>query len=472
MNYTQSNGEKSTVNVTVTFTENEWQDALSRAYLRVRRNYSAPGFRKGKVPRPVLENYYGKSVLFEDALNLLCSDCYPEIIEKEKEHFTAVGDPSFDVKEFPQGNGVVLSCIIPVKPDVTIEQYKGLKIKKYEYNVTEADVEREVKRLLERNATDVEVTGRPCEMGDTVNIDFSGSVAGEFFPGGTAEDYNLVLGSGSFIPGFEEGVAGMSLNEEKTIQVKFPEDYQADNLKGKDADFKIKLNKITAKQLPELTDEYVKKNAGADSVEAYKSRLKENLENSAKNRSRDETETSIIKEICNHATCELPDAMIESEIDGMVNNFANRLKQQGLSLEDYVKYMQLTMADFRAQFKEQATERALSQLVIDKIIKLENIKLEDGELDAKIEEYAKAIDKTADEYKKMINEQQKNYIASDIVITKLFDFLTANNELYTEGGEEKPAPKKTTAKKTESTEEKPAAKKTTAKKTAAKKTEE
>lgn len=447
MNYTQAVGEKSTVKLTITFTEEEWQNAIMQAYTKTRGKYSVPGFRKGKAPKPVIENYYGKSAFYDEAFNVLYREHYFAILEKEKDNFTAVGEPELSVESLEEGKGLVLGASVPVKPDVEIEAYTGLKIKKYDYNVTDADVDAEVKKLSERNATDVEVTGRPCKNGDKVNIDFSGSVDGEKFAGGTAEEYDLVLGSGSFIPGFEEQVVGMEIGGERDITVKFPENYQADNLRGKEAVFAIKLHKITEKQLPELTDEYVKKHAGAESVEAYKNTVRERLLKSAENRSRDETENSIVEEICKHAKAEIPDAMIESEIDRMVQDFSYRLMYQGLKLEDYVKYMGQTMEEFRAQYKPQAQPRVLSQLVIDKIVRTEGFTAEEAEVEAKIAEQAKSVEKTAEEYKKSMDPRQYDYIRNDIIITKLFDFLAANNELYVEGGEEaQPAAK--TAKKT------------------------
>lgn len=466
MKYTQSVGEKSTVKLTISFTEEEWQDAISKAYLKTRGKYTVPGFRKGKAPKPVLENYYGKGLFFEEAFNLLYSRHYFAILEKEKANFTAVGEPDLSVEEMTDGKGVTLAAIVPVKPDVTIEAYTGLKIKKYEYNVTDADVDAEVKKLLERNATEVEVKDRASQNGDTVNIDFSGSVDGEKFAGGTAEDYDLVLGSGSFIPGFEEQVVGMKVGDNKEIKVTFPENYQADNLKGKEAVFAIKLNKITGKQLPELTDEYVKAHAGAESVEDYKNKTREKLIKQAENRSRDETENSIVDEISKGAKAEIPQAMIESEIDRMVQDFSYRLMYQGIKLEDYLKYLGQSMQEFRSQFTSQAQPRVLQQLVIEKIIKSENITASDEEVDAKIAEQAKSVEKTAEEYKKTIDPRQLDYIRNDLVITKMFDFLSANNELYTD--EKKPAAKKPAAKPAaKSADEKPAAK-TTAKSTSTK----
>lgn len=475
MKYTQSAGEKSTVKLTISFTEEEWQNAIAKAYVKTRGKYAVPGFRKGKAPKPVLENYYGKGLFYDEAFNLLYSEHYFSILDKEKENFTAVGEPELSVDDMTEGKGVTLSAVVPVKPDVKIDAYTGLKIKKYEYNVTDKDVDDEVKKLLERTATDVEVKNRACKNGDTVNIDFSGSVDGEKFAGGTAEGYDLTLGSGSFIPGFEEQVEGMKIGDKRDIKVKFPDDYQADNLRGKEAVFEIKLHKITEKQLPELTDEFVKTHAGAESVEAYKKSTREKLEKQAEGRSRDETENSIVSEICKHASAEIPNAMVESEIDRMVQDFSYRLMYQGIKMEEYLKYLGQTMEDFRGQFRSQAEDRVLQQLVIEKIIKTEKIAATDKEVDDKIAEQAKSVDKTPDAYRKDMDARQFDYIRNDIVITKLFDFLKANNDMQIEG---KGAAKKSAAKAGAKADGKPAAKsaataktgvKTAAKKPSAKK---
>ncbi|MBD5583741.1 MAG: trigger factor [Clostridia bacterium] len=462
MKYTQSVAEKSAVKLTISFTEEEWKDAISKAYVKTRGKYSVPGFRKGKAPQPVLENYYGKGLFYEEAFNYLYSQHYFTILEKEKENFTAVGEPELSVEDMTEGKGVTLTALVPVKPDVTIDAYTGLKIKKYEYNVTDAEVDAEVNKLLERHATETEVKNRASKNGDKVNIDFSGTVDGVQFAGGTAEEYDLVLGSGSFIPGFEAQVEGMKVGEKKDITVKFPDDYQAENLKGKDAVFAIKLNKIFEKQLPELTDEYVKANAGSETVKEYKDKTREKLIKQAENRSRDETENSIVDEICKHAKAEIPQAMVESEIDRMVQEFSYRLMYQGIKLEDYLKYLGQSMKEFRAQFNSQAETRVLQQLVIEKIIKTEKITASDKEIDAKVAEQAKSVEKTAEEYKKNMDPRQLDYIKNDLVISKLFEYLMANNEMYTEGAKT-PAKKTSTAKSTATTaEKKPATAKSTA----------
>lgn len=428
MNYTYEASEKSTVKLVINFTGEEWKDAIDKAYLRTRGKYAVPGFRKGKCPKPVIENYYGKGVFFDEAFNVLYSEHYPEIIEKESANFTAVGAPELSVDDLTEEK-VVLTAIVPVKPEVKIGSYKGLEIKKYEYNVTEEEIKTEADKILLREAKTVDVTDRVCRSGDTVNIDFAGSVDGELFAGGSMEKYDLELGSGSFIPGFEEQVEGMKIGEEKDIVVTFPADYQADNLRGKDATFHIKLHAIKGKELPSLTDEYVKKHAGSETVAAYMERVKERLERKAENDSRDQTENSILQAICATCECEIPQAMIESEVDVIVRDFAQRLAYQGLQLKDYVEYMGQTMEQFRAQFAEQAKSRVLTQLVIEKIIKDEKITATQEEIEAKIAEQAASVEKSVDDYKKTLDQRRMEYIANDIVITKLFEFLTANNKL-------------------------------------------
>lgn len=428
MNYTFESAEKSTVKLVITFTGDEWKSALDKAYLRTRGKYAVPGFRKGKCPKPVIENYYGKGVFFDDAFNVLYSENYPEILEKEKDSFTAVGAPDLSVEELTDEK-VVLSAIVPVKPEVKIGSYKGLEIKKYEYNVTEEEIKTEAEKILLREAKTVEVNDRACKSGDTVNIDFAGEVDGEKFAGGSMEKYDLELGSGSFIPGFEEQVEGMKIGEEKDIVVHFPADYQAENLKDKDATFHIKLHAIKGKELPELTDEYVKKHAGNETVAEYMERVKTRLENKAKNDSRDQTENSILQAICETCECEIPQAMIDGEVDVIVNDFAQRLAYQGLQLKDYVEYMGQTMEQFRAQFNDQARSRVLTQLVIEKIVKDEKITATPEELEAEIAKQAESVEKTVEDYKKNLDARRMEYIANDIIITKLFDFLTANNNL-------------------------------------------
>ena len=438
MKYEIQPSEKSTIKITITFDKAEWEQANQKAYLQTRGRFTVNGFRKGKAPKHVIELTYGKGVFYEDALNNLFSDHYYDILEKEKDNYTVVGQPELSVEDISD-DGAVLAAVAPVKPEVKLGDYKGINITKVEYNVKDADVDAEIERLRQRNSRMVEVTDRAAENGDTATIDFSGSIDGVKFEGGTSENYPLVLGSGSFIPGFEEQVVGMKVGEEKDVNVRFPDDYQAAELKGKDAVFAVKLNKLEKKELPEVNDEFIKDAAGAESVDAYRKETRERLEQQAKEKGDAETENNIVRAIAANAEVEIPDAMIESQIDAMVRNAEYRMGMQygGLKLADYLKYMGSNMDDFRNGYRAQAGENVKAQLVIDAIVRAENIKAEESEIEAKLEELAKAAGKTLEEYKKDVTDSQREYLANDIVVNKLFDFLKENNNLAV--AEEKPA---------------------------------
>ena len=335
MKYEIQAAEKSTIKITITFDKAEWDEANQKAYLQTRGRFAVNGFRKGKAPKHVIELNYGKGVFYEEALNNLFSDHYYDILEKEKDNYTVVGQPTLSVEDISD-EGAVLSAQAPVKPDVKLGAYTGIKIHKAEYTVKDEDVEAELSRLQERNSRMVEVTDRPAENGDTVVIDFSGSIDGVKFEGGTAEDHRLTLGSGAFIPGFEEQVVGMQTGEQKDVNVKFPDDYHAEELKGKDAVFAVTVKKIEKKELPAIDDEFIKDAAGAESVDAYKKETREKLEKQAKEKGDAETENNIVRAIAARAEVEIPDAMIESQMDNMVQNAAYRLGMQygGLKLEE------------------------------------------------------------------------------------------------------------------------------------------
>ena len=431
MKHTTKAGEKSTVKITLKFDAEEWKAAQTQAYLKTRARFAVNGFRKGKAPKNVIENVYGKGVFYEDALNILFSENYGKVIEKNEKKFTVVGDPDVSVEALSD-EGVTLVAIVPVKPEVKISSYKGIKIKQYAYTVKDEEIQAEMDRLLDRNARKVEVTDRAAQNGDIVNIDFVGTVDGVKFDGGEAEVFDLTLGSGQFIPGFEEQVVGMAIGETKDVNVTFPENYQAENLKGKAAVFSVKLNGIQAKELPELTDEFIKDATGSESVEAYKAKTKERLQEQADRRSNDATENSILEAIAANTEVEIPQAMIEREIDSLVQKFEYQLMYQGLKLQDYLDFLKVTVADFRKNYEEQAKKNVTNQLIISHLIKEENIEATEEEVDAKIAEQAKAVEKEFEEYKKGMDARQFDYIRSDLIITKLFAMLKANNEMYVE----------------------------------------
>ncbi|MBR2375145.1 MAG: trigger factor [Clostridia bacterium] len=431
MKYTTKAAAKSTVKITIKFDGEEWKAAQTQAYLKTRNKFAINGFRKGKAPKNVIEHVYGKGVFYEDALNLLFSENYDKILDKEEKKFIAVGEPEVSVDKI-EDDGVTLVAVTPVKPEVKISAYKGMKIKQYAYTVKDEEVEEEVNRLLERNARKVPVEGRAAQNGDIANIDFVGSVDGVKFEGGEAQGFDLTLGSGQFIPGFEEQVEGMNVGEEKDVNVTFPENYQAEDLKGKAAVFAVKLNSLQAKELPELTDEFIKEATGSETVAAYKEKTKERLMQTAERRANDATENSILEAIAANAEAEIPQAMIEREIDGLVQKFEYQLMYQGLKLQDYLGFLKTTMEDFRKNYEEQAKKNVLNQLILSQLIKDEKIEATEEEVEAKVAEQAASVSKTAEEYKKNMDPRQFDYIRNDIVITKLFDMLKANNEMYVE----------------------------------------
>ena len=427
MNYQVENAEKSTVKITITFTPEEWNEAINKAYQQNRGKYAVNGFRKGKVPKNVLEMYYGKGLFYEDALNILYGEHYGAILDKEKDNFTAVGDPSLSVDDISDEK-VVLIAEVPVKPDVEIETYKGIKIPEFVYTVSDADVDKDIEETRLRLAKDEEVIDRAAQMTDTVNIDFTGKMDGKEFEGGTAQGYDLTLGSHQFIPGFEEGVVGMNIGETKDVPVTFPEDYQAEELKGKEAVFTVTLHKITGKVLPELDEEFAKK-MGSDSVEAYRTKVRERLERNAASRSLNETENSIVTEIAKGAKAEIPQAMIDKQNEFALQRLEYNLMYQGIRLDDYLKYLNTTREAYMHTFDEESKRTVLHQLIVEKIIKLENIEATQEEIDEKIAEQAKSVGKEAEEYKKTMDPRQFEYIESDIKVTKLFNFLKENNEM-------------------------------------------
>lgn len=431
MKYTTKAAEKSTVKITIKFDGEEWKNAQQAAYIKTRGRFAVNGFRKGKAPKNVIENVYGKGVFFDEALNTMFSDAYGKIYNEVSKKRPIVGDPDVSVEKLDD-EGITMVATVPVRPEVKISSYTGMKIKEYAYTVKDEELDAEINRLLDRNARKVNVEGRSAILGDIANIDFVGTVDGVKFDGGEAEGFDLTLGSGQFIPGFEDQVVGMNIGETKDVNVTFPENYQAEALKGKPAVFAVTLNALQAKELPELTDEFIKDATGSATVEEYKAKTKERLQKQADRKATDATENSILEAIAANAEAEIPQAMIEREIDSLVQKFEYQLMYQGLKLEDYLDFLKVSLADFRKNYEEQAKKNVMSQLIIAHIIKEEKIEATAEEVDAKVAEQAASVGKETEEYKKNMDPRQLDYISSDIVITKLFDFLKANNEMYKE----------------------------------------
>jgi len=426
MKYTFEKAEKSTVKATITLTEKEWDEANVQAYNKTKGRYNIPGFRKGHVPMSVIVKMYGEGVFFEEAANYALNKYYVEMLQKEP----SIED--IDQPEVSLGNakkGISFDLVIPVKPEVKLGDYKGLTVEKVTYAVTEEDVNADLEKLQQRNSREIVVEDRNAQNGDIANIDYCGKKDGVAFEGGTAKGHDLVLGSNSFIPGFEDGVVGMAIGEEKDINLKFPEDYHAEDLKGAEVVFTVKLNALKVKELPELTDEFIKEATGEENLEEYKAQVIKKLTEENNKKADLETEDKLIKAICDGTQIDIPDCMVERQIDQYVNEMQYRMMYQGLKLEDYLKFIGQTMEQFRDGYKEPAASRVKQQLVVEAIIKAEGFTATEEEIQDKIASQAKEVGKELEEYKKSMDPRQTEYIANSIVVEKLFTFLKENNNL-------------------------------------------
>lgn len=403
----------------------EWESAIESVYQKTKGKYSMPGFRKGKVPRKVLENTYGKGLFFEDAFNDMFPKYYNEMLEKETEIYP-VDRPDVDVTAIDD-KGVKFTALITVKPEVELGEYKNLGIEKKVESVKAKDVEAELNKMADKNARLVSVTDRAVQSGDEVIIDYSGKVDGELFAGGTAGKQSLKIGSGMFIPGFEEQVIGMNIGEEKDLNVKFPEDYHAEELKGKDAVFAVKLHEIKAKEMPAMDDEFAKDVSEFDTLKDLKADIKKRLTKEAKERAEIKFENELIAKACENAKVEVPQCMIESQIDSYVQEFEYQLSYQGIKLDDYLKYTNSKMEDLRKIYAERAAVAVKTRLVMEAIVKAEDIKADKKSVNARIAELAEQMGKSADEVKASMHPSEMEYIENEVISKNVVEFLKKNN---------------------------------------------
>ena len=403
----------------------KFDEAIQKAYTKNAKYFTIPGFRKGKAPYKIVERQYGAQIFYEDAFN----EVVPEIYEKElnENKIEAVSRPDIDITQMEKGKDLIFTAIVQTKPEVTLGKYKGIELKKIEYTVKEEDIEHELGHMQERNARLVNVEDRPVEKDDTVVIDFEGFVDGVAFEGGKAEGHELVIGSNTFIPGFEDQIIGMKIDEEKEINVIFPEEYFSKDLAGKEAMFKVKLHEIKKKELPTLDDEFAKDVSEFDTLEELKKSIKEKLEEQNTSRAKYETEDAAIKAVCDNVKIEIPSGMVETETDNMIRDIEQRLMYQGLNLTQYLQMMQKTEADMRKEFEEQATQTVKTKLVLEAIIKAEKIEASEDEIKEKAEEMAKNYGRDAEEMLK--NDALKVYIGDTLKTEKAVDFIVKNAKI-------------------------------------------
>lgn len=425
------------VKLEITIEAEKFDNAIKKVYFQNAKYFNIPGFRKGKAPQNIVEKYYGKEIFYEDAFNEVVPAEYEKVLEDNK--IDAVSKPEIDVVTMEKGQDLVFTAIVQTKPEAKLKKYKGIEIEKIEYNVKDSDVEKELKDMQDKNSRLVTVDDRPAQNDDTAVIDFEGFVDGVPFDGGKAENHNLVLGSHSFIDGFEDQVVGMKVGEEKEINVTFPKEYFSKNLAGKPATFKVKLNELKKKELPELDDEFAKDVSVFDTLKELKQSIKEKLEKQFKDREKYEKEDAVVRELVKELEVDIPSGMIEMEVDNMMKDMEQRMSYQGLKMDQYLKMMNKTEEQFKKEYEPQALEAIKSRLAIEVVVKSEKIEATDEEINAKIEEMASSYGKEPKELQE--NENIRNYIKNGIENEKAMEFLVANSK-------EKKAEKKTEKKET------------------------
>lgn len=412
--------EGNKVKLGMTISAEDFDKAVDKAYLKLRKTITVPGFRKGHAPKGVIEKAYGWYVFVDDAFD----EAYPAVYEAAvKEHdVKPVDRPDITILSAEKGEDVAFEAVVTVMPEVSLGQYKGIEVEKQEYNVTDEMVNAEIERERENVARMIDVE-RPVENGDEVELDYSGTVNGVKFEGGTAEHQTLVIGSGMFIPGFEEQMIGMNVGEEKDLNVKFPDEYHSDELKGKDAVFHVKVHAVRVKELPEADDEFAKDVSEFNTIAELRDHKKEELEKKAMNEAKAKKENDVIEKAVANATVDIPDVMIDRQADRMLNDIRYRLSMQGISLEDYCKYTGTKTEVMKAEMKNEAERRVKTQLVLDAIMKAEGIKAENDEIEKKIDEYCAQFDDKAEEFKAKLNEDDKAYFEDQVLLDKTINML-------------------------------------------------
>lgn len=417
--------EKSMVELQFSIDAETFKAAVNNAFKREGKKYAIPGFRKGKAPRHMIEKMYGSDIFHYDAVNDLFPEAYEAAVKEAK--IDVVGRPDPEVVSMSEADGVVLKVKVAVKPEVELGEYAGLTVTKEAKNVNEADVDAEVKHMQDRNGRLLTREGA-AENGDTVDIDFEGFVDGKAFEGGKAEHYSLVLGSGSFIPGFEDQVVGHSAGEEFDVNVKFPEEYGAAELAGKDATFKIKLHEVKYKELPALDDDFAKDVSEYDTLDELKDSIRNNIKTNLDKQAEQKVENDLMDQVITNMKADIPDAMVDSRIDELVQDFEYRISQQGLKLADYLKYMGMNIEQFRAQFKEQADKQVKMRLAMEAIVAKEGITASDEEFEEEVKRIADAYKMEADKVKSIVDAAA---VKADLAINKAIDFVKEKANVVT-----------------------------------------
>lgn len=406
--------EKNMAKLTMEVPAEELEKAIQGAYLKQKNRINIPGFRKGKAPRAMIEKMYGAGIFYEDAANALIPEAYSKAVDECGE--TIVSRPSISIEQLEKGKPFIFTAEVALKPEVVLGDYKGLEVPKSDLEVTEDEIAGELRKEQENNSRSIDVDDRAVMDGDKVTLDFEGSVDGEAFEGGKGTDYPLTIGSGAFIPGFEEQLVGAEIGQEKEVHVTFPENYQAKELAGKAAVFKCTVKKIEMKELPELNDDFAKDVSEFDTLEEYKADIKKNLEEKKADAAKRSREDAAVDKAIENATMEIPDAMLETQVDQMLDDFARRIQAQGLSMEQYMQFTGATQDAMREQMKPQAMKRIQTRLVLEKIAETENIQITDERLDEEIAKMAEMYKMEADKLKEMMGDYEKDQMKKDLAV--------------------------------------------------------
>ena len=415
------NLEKSMAKLTIEVAADEFEAALNKAYQKSKNKINLPGFRKGKAPRAMIEKMYGAGIFVEDAANIIIPDAY-ESAAKESE-LEIVAQPEIAVEQAEKGKPFIFTATVAIKPDVTLGDYKGIEVEKKEAEVSEDEISAEIDRVRESNARMITIDDRATQDGDTVVIDFDGYVDGEQFEGGKAEDYTLVLGSHSFIDNFEDQLVGKNIGDDVEVNVTFPEQYQAEELQGKPALFKVKIKEIKVKELPELDDDFAQDVSECDTLDAYKEEVKSKLVKTKEDDIKREKEDAVIEKIIENATMEIPEQMVDAQTRQMTQEFAQRLQSQGLSLEQYMQFTGLTPQKMQEELKPQALKRIQSRLVLEAVVEAEKIEATQEDIEKEIENMDKMYQMEADKLKELVGEEEKKQIALDMAVQKAVEFV-------------------------------------------------
>ena len=441
----------------------QFDEAMQKAFLKLRGRINVPGFRKGKAPRRMIETQYGETVFYDDAFELLFPDAYEAAVKEYDLH--PVDRPDVSLDEIGAGKDLKFHLEVFVRPDVKLGEYKGLTVETEQQKLTDEMVDARISADQDKASRTIDVEDRPVQEGDTVNLDYAGTVDGVAFAGGTAENQTLKIGSKTFIPGFEEQMIGMAIGEEKDLAVKFPEEYHAEELKGKDAVFHVKVNGIQTTEKPELDDDFAADISEFDTFAEYRESIVKDLTEKISRNNEIAAENALVEKAVENAEMDVPEAMISDQADYMVREMAMRMSYQGMKMEDYLKYTGQTVEDLKTMYRPEAEKRVKTELVIDAIRKAENIEPGEAEIEKAIADQAERSGQDAETFKKNLSDEQKNYLKDNAAIQMVLDLMKKDATIL-EKKEEKPAEEKTEEEKPAKTAKKPAAKK------AAKKTEE